>query len=263
MQKSLVHVQPTFVAGHQSSELAQPSERALNHPSVLAQLFAALHVAPGYPRSDTSLPQCSPASWVIVPFVGMQLERATPARSSTVVFPDRFDSIHYIGEGIGVVHVGGCADYRERNSFGVDHKMALRTRFALICGVRPATLPPFLAATLAESTEARDQSILPPSPSLSNSTWCNFSHTPACCQSRSLRQHVTPLPQPISGGKYDQGSPVLSTKIMPVRAARLDTLGRPPLGLAGSGGNSGSITSQSSSESSGFAMPRFYSIARF
>jgi hypothetical protein len=153
------------------------------------------------------------------------------------------------------VDVGGSTDYGKGYSFGFDHNMALRRRFSLIRRIGADTFAPFLAATVAESTAARDQSILPSSPSLSSSTSWSRSHTPACCQSLSRLQQVVPLPQPISGGRYDQGKPVLSTKMMPVRAARFDILGRPPLGFGGSGGNSGSITTHSSSLTNGLAMP--------
>jgi hypothetical protein len=150
------------------------------------------------------------------------------------------------------VNVNRCTDYRERNSFGVDHRsnatLALRARFSFIRRIGAGTFAPFLAATLAESTAAHDQSILPASPNLSSSIWCSFSHTPASCQSLSLRQQVIPLPQPISGGRYSHGKPVFSTKMMPVSAAQFGTLGRPPFGFAGSGGSSGSITSHSSSD---------------
>jgi hypothetical protein len=255
MQESLVHVQPSLIADHQSAKLADPGKRALDHPPVPTQPLSALHSSSGYPRGDASLPECLPAPVVVVPFIRMQLEWSLPSSSAKKSsLSNRFDSVHNIGEGIAVVHVSRGADYGEGYSFGVDHNMALRRRFSLICRVRPATLPPFLAGVLAESTAARDQSILPSSPNLSSSTWCSLSHTPARCQSRSLRQQVTPLPHPISGGRYSHGRPVLSTKMMPVRAARLDTLGRPPLGFGGSGGSSGSITSHSSSESNGLAM---------
>ena len=160
---------------------------------------------------------------------------------------DRLNSIDHIYERIGVVNVSRSTDYGERYSFGVDHNMALRTRFAFIRWIGTGTLSPFLAAMLAESTAARDQSILPASPSLSRNTWCNFSHTPAFCQSRGLRQQVMPEPQPISGGSIFHCMPVLSTKTMPLNASRLGTLGRPPFGLAGSTGNSGATISQSSS----------------
>jgi hypothetical protein len=92
------------------------------------------------------------------------------------------------------------AEYCKRYSFDFDHNMALRARFACIRRIGTSTFSPFLAATLAESTAARDQSILPASPNLSKSTWWRRSHTPACCQSRNLRQQVIPLPNPSPAG---------------------------------------------------------------
>ena len=255
MEKSLVGIQSPLITNYQPSELAQPCQRALDHPPVPAQLLAALHSLTRNPRSDASLPQRSSAPLVVIAFVSMQLGRSFPspsANSSRLLY--RLDSVNHISESVAIMHVGRGADYRERNSFGVDHNMALRARFAFIRRIGAGTFAPFLAAMLAESTAARDHSILPASPSLSSSTWWRRSHTPAFCQSLSLRQQVMPLPQPISGGRYSHGKPVLSTKMMPVRAARLGTLGRPPFGLSGSGGNSGSITSHSSSESIGLAI---------
>jgi hypothetical protein len=45
--------------------------------------------------------------------------------------------------------------------------------------------------------------------------------------------------------------PLLSTKRMPVKAARSGTRGRPPLGLGGSGGKSGAIVSHNVSLTNG------------
>jgi hypothetical protein len=78
--------------------------------------------------------------------------------------------------------------------------------------------------------------------------------TPAWYRSRSLRQHVIPLPQPISEGKYSHGNPVLSTNKMPVNAARSGTRRRPPFGFGGSAGISSAFNVQSSSVTSTFAM---------
>src|SRR5205085_12296053 len=129
-------------------------------------------------------------------------------------FLDRLDGSHNLDEHLTVMDIGSGTDYRERDPLSVDHKMALRSRFTSIRRRRPGCLAPFLAGTLAESTEARVQSILPASPSLSSNSWCNLSQTPASCQSRRRRQQVMPLPQPISGGNISQGRPVLSTKMI-------------------------------------------------
>ena len=256
MQESLVHIKPSLITNGQSAVVVEPGECSLNHPPVPAQPLCALHPSSGNPRSDASLAQSLAAPLEVIPFVSMQLRG--PLSSPSTQQPsllDGFYSIHNIGQSVAVVHVSSSAHYRKRDSLPVDHKMALRARFSLIRWIRASCIAPFLARTVAVSTEARDQSILPASPSLSNSTLCRLSHISACSQSLSLRQQVIPLPQPISGGNIPHCMPVLNTKMIPVRAARLGILGRPPFGLGGSGGKSGSITSHSSSLTICFAIP--------
>lgn len=147
----------------------------------------------------------------------------------------------------------GC----EGDAASVDHNMPLRARFARVpsgCrGIRPGLVAPLFASTLAESSEARDQSISSAAPGRSKSMRCIRSQTPTSCQSRS-RQQVTPLPHPICCGSSSQGIPVFNTKMIPASAARSDTRGRPPLGLGGSGGSRGQITSHSSSLTNGLLM---------
>ena len=146
--------------------------------------------------------------------------------------------------------VCGAEDYRERDASLVCHNMALRARFSLIRRIRAGSLSPLFADTLAESRETLSQSIRSASPRRSRSTRCSASHTPASCQSRKCRQHVEPDPQPISLGSSSQGMPLFSTKTMPARAARSSVRGLPPCGLGGSLGNSGSIVSYNSSDTS-------------
>jgi hypothetical protein len=145
------------------------------------------------------------------------------------------------------VDVSRCADYCERNSLSVHNYVALGASFSFVRRIWPCTFAPFLARIAAESTAARDQSILPESPSLSKRTSCSFCQTPARCHSPSLRQQVTPLTQPSSGGSIFHWIPDLSTNTIPVSVARSGTRGRPPLALTGSGGNKASMTSHNSS----------------
>jgi hypothetical protein len=81
-------------------------------------------------------------------------------------------------------------------------------------GFLPLSWPPG-AGTAAESKAVRSQSMRSAWASSSSSIWCERRQTPALYQSRSLRQHVIPLPQPISAGKYSQGIPVFSTNRIP------------------------------------------------
>jgi hypothetical protein len=117
---------------------------------------------------------------------------------------------------------------------------------------------PFLAGTLAESKEARSQSIWSASPRRSSRACTRRCHTPASCHSLRRRQQVTPLPQPISLGSISQGMPLFSTKTMPVRAARSSRRGLPPWGLGDSSGKSGSTISQSSSLTNSLAISLTY-----
>jgi hypothetical protein len=153
------------------------------------------------------------------------------------------------------VDVCGSEDYRKRDASSVRNNMALRARLSLIRRIRSGSLAPLLAGTLAESKEALSQSISSPSPRQSSSTRCNFSHTPASCQSRKRRQQVEPDPQPISLGSISHGMPLFKTKTIPVRAAPSSMRGLPPLGLGSSSGNSGSTISQSSSVTSSLLLP--------
>jgi hypothetical protein len=254
-----VNIQAPLVSNDQSSELAEPGERALYNPSVPAQPLATLNTTAGYTRCNTSLPQSSSAPIKVVSFISVELDWPFPASSAkepSLLYG--LDSVDQISKSIAVVDVGSRADYREWNSLPIYDDVALRAWFSFICRIRASAFAPFLARTVAESTAARDQSILPASPSLSNRTWCSFSHTPASCQSRNLRQQVMPLPQPISGGSIFHWIPDLSTKRIPVSAARSGTRGRPPLALTCWVGSNGSMSCHNASVTTrGFICP-FY-----
>lgn len=251
-----MNVEPSLITNSQSAVVVEPRQCALDYPSVPAQPLSALHATSGYSGSNAPLTERFPTPCKVVPFISVQLGWSlAPTSAKLPRLLDGFDSINHISEGIAVMNVGCSTDYRKGNSLSVDHKMALRARFSFIRRIRPGSFAPFLALTVAESTAARDQSIFPASPNLSKRTWCSFSHTPAFCQSRSLRQQVMPLPQPISGGSMSQWMPVLNTNKIPVSAALFGTLGLPPFGFGGSRGSRGSITFHSSSVSISFAIP--------
>jgi hypothetical protein len=128
-----------------------------------------------------------------------------------------------------VVHVCRGEHHREQDTVSVRNKATLRARFSLIRRIGSGFVASLLVGMLAESSEARSQSIRSASPSRSKRTLCRHSHTPASCHSRRRRQQVTPDPQPISWGSISQEMPLLSTKMMPLRAARSSTRGLPHL----------------------------------
>ena len=239
----------------------QPRQRSFYHPAMATEFLARLDPSPCNPRSDAPIPQCLSATWIVVPFVGVQLGRSLSWPSSRP--PNWLNGINGCFQHLGVVNIGCRLGYGERDSFSVDHKVALRARFAAIRRIRSGFSAPPGAGTLAESSEARDQSIWSVSPSRSNNAWWIFFQIPASCQSRRRRQQVMPLPHPISWGNNSQGIPVRNTKRIPVSTFRSEMRGRPPFGFGGSGGSSGAITFHSSSGSNGLAICPLYTKTRF
>ena len=106
--------------------------------------------------------------------------------------------------------VGGRDSRRERDASPVDQQVVLRAGAAPVYGVGAGLLAPLLAGTRAESSDALDQSMRSARPSRFLSAPSSSRHTPASCQSRSLRQQVTPL-QPNSPGSIRQGMPLFNT----------------------------------------------------
>jgi hypothetical protein len=115
----------------------------------------------------------------------------------------------------------GCGmRYSKRNTCTVDHQVTLRAPFTSIRRVRSDLLAPPGAGTLAESNDARDQSMRFPLPrKFKRVLWRRF-HTPASCHCLRRRQQVMPDPQPISLGSISQGMPVFNTSRIPVNTAR-------------------------------------------
>jgi hypothetical protein len=247
-----VDVLASVIANGEATEAVEPRHCALHHPSISSQALADVHTAAGNPGHNGTLSAFRAAAAMVVGLVGVQLVRSAPGTS-----PPMTHRRHRIEGGRqheAVVPVGPAQADPERCARPVDHNMALRARFAAIRRVRAGGRAPFLAAMDEESSAARLQSSLSASAKRSSRMRCRHVHTPATCQSRSRRQHVIPE-QPISEGSISQGMPERRTKMMPASAARSSTRGRPPLGLAGSRGRSGSITAQRALGTRGLAMP--------
>ena len=251
-----MNIVSSFVSNLESALAIQPGQRPFYHPAVTAKLLARLDTSTRNSRCDASIPQCLSTEPTVIPLVSVQLAWSLPWSPSRTT--NWLNSINRFFQHLAVVDVGCRMRYRERDSLSVDHKMALRARFSAIRWVRPRLFAPPGAGTLAESSEARDQSIWSDSPRRSSNTWWILFHTPASRQSRRRRQQIMPLPHPISWGSNSQGMPVRSTKSMPVSTLRSGMRGRPPFGLEGSGGINGAMISQSSSGNSGLAMYPVY-----
>jgi hypothetical protein len=260
-QEGLMDSIVAVVADEEAAVAVQPGEVALDDPSIAAQLLARVDPPPGDAWDDAPAAQRLAAAARVEGLVGVELGRATAGPAARLA--DRRDGVDQPLQDGAFVHVGRGLQRRQRDALALAGDVVLGAWPAAIRRVRPDVLgrwPPFLtplAGTLAASALARLQSILPAAPNRSRSTSWSRRQTPACCQARRRRQQVIPLPQPISWGRSSHGIPVFKTKMMPVSAARSDTVnGCPPFGWAGFGGSSGSTMVQSSSLTSGLAIPR-------
>ena len=193
------------------------------------------------------------AAAVVVGIVGVQL--VGPLSRASGFAADGGNSIDQRFERHAVVDVGAGQQNGQRDALPIRRKMAFRAGPPAIRGIRSRGGAPFFAGMDDPSMQARLQSIRSASRSRRNNSRCRRSHTPAACQSRNRRQHVTPEPQPSSIGSMAQGMPERSTKRMPVSAARAGTGGRPPCSRTGVGGSNGSMIAHSESGIRGKAIP--------
>jgi len=251
-----MNIGPSLVADGQAAEATQPGQGALDHPAMSPQPRARVDALAGDTNLDMATAQRLPTARIIVAFVGVQLGGPLPALAGGTL--DRRDRIEQLVEDDRVVAVGSGQERSERDPAAVAHNMALRARhplgLAAIRRVGAGELAPLLAEMLAESSDARLQSMRSASPRRSRRARWRRSQTPASCQSRKRRQQVMPEPQPNSCGNISHGMPLRSTKMIAVKTARSGTRGRPPLGLGGSGGSSGATTAHNSSLTRGLLM---------
>src|SRR4051812_4539836 len=149
-QECAEQLRGALVAQGQPAVAAQPGQRALDHPTVPAQLLAALHSAAGNPRSDPPRAQPGPQMLIVIALVRVQLAR--PAPPAPTPGADRRNGLHLRDEHGAVMGVGGADRHRQRQSAAVGEHVQLGAGLAAIDRVRAGQRAPFLARTLAAST---------------------------------------------------------------------------------------------------------------
>lgn len=169
MQEGLMDVIAPFVADLQAAVSVEPGQRSFDNPAIAAKTLARLYASPCDTGNDASSSERLAATPIIVALVGVQL--GWPLATPTLRRADGLDGVDGFLQHLGVVHIGRRLYYGEWNALPVDHDMALRARFAPIRRVRTGFGSPPGAGTLAESSEARVQSIRSASPRRSNSAW--------------------------------------------------------------------------------------------
>ena len=229
----------------QAAILTEPRERALHHVAELSKTAPMSLGGARQQRHDASLQCAGDIPGGAVSSISLESLRAMtgpPARPL-----DRRNVVQHRQGRLRVMEIRRRDFDDQRNAFGVRYDVAFTAPFGSIRGVWAGVDPPKTARTEALSMTARERSIAPILPRAFSRTSCTLGHTPIKVQSRSRRQHVTPSPDPNSGGSKFHGMPDFSTKIIPARQARSGTRGLPPLGFGLAGGNKGLMAVQSSS----------------
>lgn len=183
-----------FVAGPEAAEVVQVREAAFDDPALATQTRSVLGAAAGDHRLDAASPEQAAVLVVVVAAVGehqVGLLAGPADLAGNRARVQRVEQRQQLGD---VVAVAAGQRDRERDAACVDQQVVFGARAGTIDRGRPRQEPPKRARTCEPSTEARDQSIAPAALSFTSSFWCSASHTPAACQSRSRRQHVTPDP---------------------------------------------------------------------
>ena len=212
----------------QLAECCQPSVRSLDHPAVTPEPVIALDAPAGDAVLNATALEMGAAAMEVVALVRVQVlgPASWPARQA----PDSGQVVDELFEDDRVVPVGSCDAEHQRDARSVGHDVAFAAELAAVGRVGARVRTPRGLGTLAPSMLARLKSKRPVPRSSASSIRCSWCHTPAACHSRSLRQHVMPLPKPSSCGKSSQAMPVRSTKRMPLRASSSSRRGRPPWG---------------------------------
>src|SRR5258708_4645089 len=254
-EECFMDVSSPFIANAQAAKLVQPAQGTFDNPAGFTQAAAVWCALAGQAVGNAHAAEPAVMTDTAIGAISLHDVR-------TLTWPTCFSTKcrnggHQKAQPLAIVHLSAAELNAQRNTLGIGEKMMLTARFAAIRRVATRLEPPKTARTLLESTTARDQSIRSAACNRrSNSLW-SFSQTPAFCQSRSRRQQVMPLPQPSSWGKSSHPIPVLSTKRIPVRAARSQTRLRPGYFCRRAfTGMSGLMISHNESSINGFAIPR-------
>ena len=248
-----MNIRTSLITNSQPTQLVQPGKGTFNNPASFPQTATVSRSSFGQQCFDTQKFQGNSVWLRIIAAITLNNLRSLSGSPSFASY--WWNRLYQWKKLSNIVTIGTGKFYFKRHPVSIGYDMVLTAVFASIRGIGTRFLPPKTARTEAESTIALEKSILSASRSLLSKTWCILSHTPACCQSRSLRQQVIPEPQPISLGKCSQPIPVFNTNNIPVKAARSETAFRPGYrNLRFRLGNIGSMIFHNSSSNIGLAM---------
>jgi hypothetical protein len=240
----------------------EPGDGALDHPAGAAQAAPMRSAALGELRGNATSQELVAVRLRIVPAVALdQLRFADRSTGPSLQRRHRIDQGQQLGD---VVPMRRSQPRDERNPVRVGENMMFRPGLAAIGRVRSSFFPPRSARSEELSTTARARSIWPRRRNSFSNTVCRRFQTPARCQRTRRRQQVVPEPQPISRGSRFHGSPVRSTKRIPVRTARSGIGARPAYWRLRRRrfGRSGSIRAHKLSSIKAWGMPDRFALGR-
>ena len=237
-----------FISHNESSVVSQPCEGALYYisslvaipESVVLSINVSMILTMRGKKVDTPLSEPFSVRVAVVCLVSDHSLGSRPW-SAGPLFRD-FDVRHDLLKELDLTRRGRVGIASQRNTLAIDHHQVLRSFASLRLSDCRA---PFFAGTKVASTKDSSQSRTPCSSNSERNARHISLSTPASCQSLRRRQQV-------EGSGYCAGrslhlAPVLRIQRIPSKQGRSSTGGRPPLGLGGRGGISGSIFSHCSS----------------
>ncbi|BDU77134.1 hypothetical protein METESE_20920 [Mesoterricola sediminis] len=198
LEEGQVDLGPPFVADHEAPEGLEPCEGPLDYPTMLAKLLCGFHPAPRNAGEHAPDSAGHPAAAEVIGLVGVQFPETPPGAPTTMAKPWR--GIDQLLEWNRVMLVRRPHQHRHRDSIGIGDQVVPGPVLPSIRGVRADRLAPLFALMLEASRAPRSQSIRPASFNSSSRIRRRSSHTPRSCHAWRRRQHVMPLPQPISFG---------------------------------------------------------------
>ena len=194
-----MNVRSAFEADAKTTETMEPRMSPFDDPTEFAEAAAVCGAASGNDRSDAAFAKSAAMRVGIVATVGVEdLGLAKQSAASAANWRDSVDQRQQLRD---IVAVRTGQDHANRNAVRVYEDVVFGPWSCAIGGVWPSFWPAPTARTDDESTAAYEKSSWPDSRSLSSSSPCNLSHTPACCQSCNRRQQVAPEPKPNPPGR--------------------------------------------------------------
>ena len=253
MKKGAIDLQRRVVAYDQAAEIAEPADRAFDHPafSVSAQRSAILRGRTNAiflvrtDQFDPATTQTSAQRITVVRSVGDHPFRLLARRSRVMpsAYADRRQ--RRLGE---FDFRRGCRTkvVSQRNTLAVDHHHPLRPLAPL--GFSDSAAPFFAEAKLPSKKDSLQSSCPRSFNSLKNVRQI-FNQTPCSSQSRSRRQQVEGCGN--FSGISCQRAPLRRIHRIPSRTRRFSIHGRPPWRCPGDLGSKGAIFSHCASVSNG------------